>query len=158
MKTLKIGFVLGLIALSIACSKKDDTPVASVSTGVMTAQIDGQSFTSDQASATYNKVSKDLTLVGYNGIHMTGFTLEKFTGAGTMALVDISKTGSTGSYIDVKTNTNYTIREGRTGTVTVTKFDGSNLEGTFSMKTYNSQQKREVVVTNGMFKVPVETL
>lgn len=158
MKTLNIGFMLGLIALSISCSKKEDTPVAPTSTGVMTAQIDGQSFTSDQAGATYNKVSKDLTLVGYNSIHMTGFTLEKFSGPGTMALVDISKTGSTGSYIDVKTNTNYTIREGRTGTVTVTKFDGSNLEGTFSMKTYNSQQKREVVVTNGTFKVPVETL
>lgn len=158
MKTLKTSFIISLITLSISCSKKEDTPVAPVSTGVMTARIDGQSFTSDQAGATYDKTSKDLTLVGYNSTHMTGFTLEKFTGTGTMALVDISKTGSTGSYIDVKTNTNYTIREGRTGTVTVTKFDGSNLEGTFSMKTYNSQQKREVIVTNGTFKVPVETL
>jgi hypothetical protein len=158
MKTLNIGLMLSLIALSISCSKKEDTPVAPASTGVMTAQIDGQPFTSDQTGATYNKVSKDLTLVGYNSLHMTGFTLEKFTGTGTMALVDISKPGSTGSYIDVKTNINYTIREGRTGTVTVTKFDGSTLEGTFSMKTYNSQQKREVVVTNGTFKVPVETL
>jgi hypothetical protein len=80
-------------------------------------------------------------------IHMMGFTL-----------VDSSKTGSTGNYIDVKTNTSYANKEGRTGTVTVMKFDGSTLEGIFSMKTYNTQQKREVVVTNGTFKVNVETI
>ncbi|GAB3966076.1 hypothetical protein GCM10028806_06020 [Spirosoma terrae] len=40
----------------------------------------------------------------------------------------------------------------------VTKFDGSTIEGTFSMKTYTTQQKREVVITNGTFKVPVENL
>lgn len=157
MKSLKISFILGLVVISLACSKKEDA-VTPASTGVMTAQVDGQAFTSEQATSTYNKTSKDLTLVGYNSVHMMGFTLEKFTGPATITLVDISKTGSTGSYVDVKTNTTYANKEGRTGTVTVTKFDGSTLEGTFSMKTYNLQQKREVVVTNGTFKVSVENI
>ena len=157
MKSLKISFILGLIAVTLSCSKKEDS-VTPASTGVMTAQVDGQAFTSDQATSTYNKTSKDLTLVGYNSIHMMGFTLEKLTGPGTITLVDISKTGSTGSYVDVKTNTTYANKEGRTGTVTVTKFDGSTIQGTFSMKTYNLQQKREVVLTNGTFSVKVENI
>lgn len=158
MKTLNIGFMLGLVALSLACTRQDDTQATAVGTGVVTAQINGQSFTSEQAGATYDRVNKSLTLVGYNDNHLTGFTLQKFSGTGSVPLVDISGVGSTGSYIDTKTNINYSIRDGRTGAVTVRKFDGSNLEGTFSMKTYNSQQKREVIVTNGTFNVPVETL
>ncbi|QHV94161.1 DUF6252 family protein [Spirosoma endbachense] len=157
MKSLKFTFILCLAVVSLSCSKKDDT-IAPASTSVMTAQVDGQAFTSEQATATYNKATKDLTLVGYNSVHMMGFTLVNFTGTSTITLVDISKTGSTGNYIDVKTNTTYANKEGRTGTVTVTKFDGSILEGNFSMKTYNSQQKREVVVTNGTFNVKVETI
>ena len=157
MKSLKISFLLSLVVITLSCQKKEDT-VTPASKGVMTAQVDGQAFTAEQASSTYTKTSKDLTLVGYNSTHMMGFTLTKFTGTGTITLVDISNTGSTGSYVDVKTNTTYTNKEGRTGTVTVTKFDGKTMEGTFSMKTYNLQQKREVVVTNGTFKVAVENI
>ena len=158
MRAIKISLALSMVVIALSCGKKEEAITPPVTTGVLTAQIDGQAFTAEQATSTYNKVSKDLTLVGYNSTHMTGFTLEKFAGAGTMPLVDISKTGSTGSYVDVKANVNYTIRDGRTGSVTVTKFNGNSIEGTFSMKTYNSQQKREVVVTNGTFKLPVENL
>lgn len=157
MKSLKISFILGLVVVALSCQKKEDS-VTPASKGVITAQVDGQAFTAEQASSTYNKVTKDLTLVGYNSIHMMGFTLAKFMGTGTITLVDISNTGSTGSYVDVKTNMTYTNKEGRTGTVTVTKFDGKMIEGTFSMKTYNLQQKREVVVTNGAFKVAVDNI
>lgn len=94
MKSLTLSLVLSLIAVSLSCSKKEDA-VAPVSTGVLTAQVDGQAFTSAQATSTLNKVSKDLTLVGYNSTHMMGFTLEKFSGPTTITLVDISKTGST---------------------------------------------------------------
>ncbi|GAB3940959.1 hypothetical protein GCM10028805_03580 [Spirosoma harenae] len=158
MKTLKLVWILTLVVSSFACSKKGEDSITPASKGVVTASLDGQSFTSEQATATYNKTTKDLTLVGYNSAHMMGFTLEKLTGPGTITLVDISKTGSTGSYVDVKTNTTYSNKEGRTGTVTVTKFDGATIEGTFSMKTYNLQQKREIVLTNGSFKVSVETI
>ncbi|WP_155297217.1 DUF6252 family protein [Spirosoma aerolatum] len=158
MKTHKLVWMLVLVASSLACSKKEDSSVTPASKGVVTASVDGQSFTSEQATSTYNKTTKDLTLVGYNSVHMMGFTLEKLTGPGTITLVDISKTGSTGTYVDVKTNTTYTNKEGRTGTVTVTKFDGATVEGTFSMKVYNLQQKKEVVLTNGTFKVPVEAI
>ena len=65
---------------------------------------------------------------------------------------------SSGSYSDVKANLTYAIKEGRTGTITVTKFDGSTITGTFSMKTYNVQLKREVVITNGVFSLPVTTI
>lgn len=158
MKTIIIGLLISLIALLSGCGKKDNADVTPVVQGVVTAQIDGQSFTSEQATSTYNKVTKELTLVSYNASHMMGFTLINLTSTGTINLVEISKTGSTGSYIDVKTNLNYTIKEGRSGTVNVTRFDGATIEGTFSMKTYNTQQKREVVLTNGTFKVPVENL
>ncbi|WP_375447488.1 DUF6252 family protein [uncultured Fibrella sp.] len=159
MTTLKIFASLLFITATLACSKSaTDNSVTPVSAGVVTAQVDGQPFASEQATSTYNKVSKDLTLLGYNGIHMMGFTLEKFSGPAVFPLVDISKTGSTGSYVDVKTNANYTIRDGRSGTVTVTKFDGATIEGTFSMTTYNTQQKREVVVSNGTFKMQVESI
>lgn len=159
MKTLKSILIFSLIVSLVACSKKENDAVTpAAGKGMVTAMVDGQSFTSEQATSTYNKSTKALTLVGYNSIHMMGFTLENLTGPGTITLVDISKTGSTGSYIEVKTNTTYTNKEGRTGTVTVTKFDGSTLVGTFSMKTYNLQQKREVVITSGTFNVPVETI
>lgn len=155
MKTLKISVAIGLLAVLLSCGKKEEDKVAPVSKGVVTAQVDGQAFTSDQASAAYDKQSQDLNVVGFNSIHSMGFTLKKFTGPATFTLVDATKTGSVGSYTDMKTNTTYSNKEGRTGTVTVTKFDGGTIEGTFSLKSYNVQQKREVVITNGTFKTPV---
>lgn len=155
MKGIKISVVLGLLAVVLSCGKKEDDTVLPANQGVVTAQVDGQAFTSDQAASTYDKASKDLTLVGYNGVHRVGFTLKKFTGPATFTLENALNNSSSGSYTNVKTNTTYSFEEGRTGTVTVTKFDGKTLEGTFAMKTYNMPIKKEVAVTNGTFKVPV---
>ncbi len=159
MNSMKMLVSVLLFTLSVACSKSGDgdtvTPAAK---GTLTAQVDGQAFTATDAVSTYDKNSKDLTVTGGDNTHLTGFTLEGFSGPGTVALVDISQTGSTGSYTDMKSNTTYTLKEGRTGTVTVTSFTGSTIEGTFSMKTYNSQSKREVVVSGGSFKLPVLNL
>lgn len=159
MNTLK-GFVsVLLITVSAACgnSGADDSTVSPATTGTLTAQVDGQSFTATQPVSTYEKATKRLTVTAGNTVHQLGFTLVNFSSAATVPLAD-AIAGSSGSYIDVKTNTTYALKEGRTGTVTVTKFDGKTLEGTFSMKTYNTQLKREIVVSNGAFKVPVVTL
>lgn len=159
MNLMKVLASVLLLSLSVACSKSEDGDAVTPATkGTLTAQVDGQAFTATDAVSTYDKNSKDLTVTGGDNTHLTGFTLENFSGPGTVALVDISKTGSTGSYIDMKSNTTYSLSEGRTGTVTVTSFTGSTIEGTFSMKTYNRQLKREVVVSGGSFKLPVINL
>ena len=159
MNALKIALSALLLMGSVACSKSDmDNSVAPATTGVMSAQVDGQSFQATQPVSTYDKKSKDLTVTGGNTVHLVGFTLFNFSTTGTMPLVDIGTTGSTGSYTEVKTNQTYTLKEGRTGSVTVTNFDGNTISGTFAMKTYNTQLKREVVVTNGSFTLPVINL
>lgn len=148
--------MLCLIAMSLSCGKKEDT-IAPAGAGVLTAQVDGQSFTAEKTGSTYDKASKDLTLTGFNSTHQVGFTLKNVSGPATISLTETIK-NSSGSYTDVKANLTYAIKEGRTGTITVTKFDGSTIAGTFSMKTYNVQLKREVVVTNGVFNLPVTTI
>lgn len=159
MNPMKILASVLLFALCTACGQSDkEDAIAPVAKGTLTAQVDGQAFTAADPVSTYNKSTKDLTVTGGNNAHLTGFTLVNFSSAGTMPLVDISKTGSTGSYTDLKSNTTYTLKEGRTGTVTVTSFTGNTVEGTFSMKTYNSQLKREVVVSGGSFRLPVINL
>lgn len=159
MNALKTFISVLVIAASIACnSSGTDDSVTPATTGALSAQVDGQSFTAVQPASTYDKKSKDLTVAAGNTAHLVGFTLVNFSSTGTFTLDNVLKSGSSGSYTDMKTNTTYALKEGRTGTVTVTRFDGSTIEGSFSMKTYNTQLKREVVVTNGSFKLPVINL
>ncbi|MFD2574374.1 DUF6252 family protein [Spirosoma soli] len=148
-----------LIASSMACSKSDnnDTVTPSVN-ATMSAQINGQAFNTTSALSTFTKATKDLTVTGSDANHQVGFTLVNFSGPATVALEDRLSGKSTGSYLDVKTTTMYTIQGGRTGTVTVTRFANDVIEGTFSLKTYNSGDKKEFTVTNGQFKLPVANL
>lgn len=159
MNPLKTFFSALIITISVACSPSDsDTSVNPTTTGTLSAQVDGQVFTAAQPASTYDKKTRNLTMTGGNTVHLVGFTLVNFSSAGTFKLDNVLTSGSSGSYTDLKTNTTYALKEGRTGTVTITSFDGKTIQGTFSMKTYNTQLKREIVVTNGSFSVPVINL
>lgn len=157
MSPHKLFWTALLIMLNVACSQSDDA-VAPATEATLSADINGQSFTTGSAVSTYEKATKRLTVTGSTDAHQVGFTLVDFSGASAITLEDRLSNKSTGSYVDVKKNTMYTIQGGRTGTVTVTRFSGNVIEGTFSLKTYNSGDKTEVVVSNGQFKMPVENL
>ncbi len=143
----------------MSCSKNDVT--ATTDDAIMSASIAGVLWTTStvaNVSAVYDKASTTFNLVGNSATANIGFTLKKFTKAiGTFSLSDVTA-NNTGSYTDVKGAAIYTIQGGRTGSLVITKFDGTTVEGTFLMTTYNSISKKEVVITAGSFKSPYKEI
>lgn len=135
-----------LIIANLSCSKNDVT-ATTTDDATMSASIAGTLWTTStvaNVSAVYDKASTNFNLVGNSAIANFGFTLKKFTKAvGTFSLSDVT-TNYTGSYTDVKGATIYTIQGGRTGSLVITKFDGTTIEGTFLMTTYNSKYEGEL--------------
>jgi hypothetical protein len=166
MKT--IFFFLIFALLMTACGGKDDADTATPGSDTfMKATVAGKPFSttgtgspSDTrgASAVFQQSNSTLYLNGNNGTTFLAVVVDKFPRAtGTFLLGDIIA-GRGGNFTDNTDSSNPIVYFGKSGTLTVTKFDGKTMEGTFSYTTYNKTLNKEVQVTNGEFKVIYEEI
>lgn len=154
---------LTIIFLSFSCNKGSDNN-ASPDVYVR-AKVDGQAFSvgavpgpgsTTGSYATFFKDENKLFIYGTGSTVYLVMTVQDFPKkTGTFSLGTIA--GSIGSYTDASDPKNsiiYTMQGGRTGTLTVSSFDGKTMTGTFSYNVYSGQTKKEVKITEGEFKVP----
>jgi hypothetical protein len=166
MKTVFFALCL-LLSLAFACKKKSGDDVSPASDVYVRANIDGKPFSigavpgPGSTTGSYANFSISENRLFINGTGTTVYlimTVQDFPKkTGTFPLNDASSTKSGGTYVDAtdpKNGVFYLTQNGRTGTVTISSFDGKTMSGTFSYTTYSKQTNKEVKITNGEFKVP----
>lgn len=161
MKT--IGYALSLLLLLIvaACGNEnanvnagDGTFMkATVGTKAFSISGTGSSGNTKGTSAVWQQNNSTLYLTGNDGNTFVSMSIDKFEKTiGTFTLGDVNS-GRLASYIDNTNSASPVTYLSKTGTVTITQFDGKTVEGTFSFTTYNQAIKKEVLVSEGEFKV-----
>jgi hypothetical protein len=161
MKKFLITLACALTLLT-SC-KDDDNDSGSGADTYMKAKVDGQvldvtgSGTPTDTRGTtsiFQESNSTFYLYGNNGDILLAIAVDEFPKAtGTFTLGDI-KTGRLGNYTDNSDPENPVEYYSTAGTLTITKFDGKTVEGTFSYKAYNTSLKKEVSVTDGQFRAP----
>jgi hypothetical protein len=165
MKTALFSLFL-LLSLTFACKKEsenDATPTVDV---FVKADVDGKPFivgavpdpgSSTGSYAIFSKSENKLFIYGTGTTVILAVTVQDFPKkTGTFPLGG-TNAGSIGSYTDAsdpQLGATYTMQGSRTGSVTISSFDGKVMSGTFFYTVYNSQKQKEVKITNGEFKVP----
>ena len=162
---IRLLFLFLPLLLATACKKDSDEGSAQPDVYVR-AVIDGQKFSvgpvpgPNSTTGSYALFSQDenkLFIYGTGPTIYLALTVTNFPKqAGTYPLGDANQ-NNVGAYTDATNPNNsiiYLTQNGRTGSLTVTSFDGKTMIGTFSYTAYNSQQNKEVQVLNGEFKVP----
>lgn len=159
MKTFLITLVC---ALSLLACKDDDSDSGGGADVYMNAKVDGQvldvkgSGTPTDTRGTtsvFQESNSTFYLYGNNGDILLAIAVDEFPQeTGTFTLGDV-KTGRIGNYTDNTDPENPIEYYSTSGTLTITKFDGKTVEGTFSYKAYNKSLAKEVSVTDGQFRV-----
>lgn len=173
MKRIYTGFVMLLItATAISCSKTTDPQPnnnnnnnATDTNFYFTAKIDGADWSADMQSANTSissphqgslSIQAALTTVT-SGVFL--INLYNYNGAGSYTV----GTGGTNSYARYTTGSvatsNYSAWKAETpgstttGIFTITKDDGSIVEGTFSFDGYSEETKDTKKITDGKFRM-----
>lgn len=161
MKKFLFTLVCALALLS--CKDDDSNDSGSNAAAFMKAKVDGQVLDvtgtgtpTDTRGTTsvYQESNNTFYLYGNNSDILLAIAIDEFTNAtGTFTLGDV-KTGRIGNYTDNTDPENPVEYYSTSGTLTITKFDGETVEGTFSYKAYSNERKEEVSVVDGQFRVP----
>lgn len=162
-KTISLLFISAALVLS-SCSKDDDGDGENNNNSgseFLTAKVDGVDFEAAQDPAVIVGASQSNNVLAVQGGKNNGETIRinlvGYTGPGTYRTGnDISNTSSV-SYITLNPTANWmsTFDIG-SGTVEVTKDDGTVVEGTFSFEGFNADDQTTKTVTQGQFKAIIE--
>ena len=156
---LFLTLLLGLMA----CGKKDDDNTATPASDVfMKATVDGKSLNvsgtgtptnTKGTTSLFQKSNTTLYLTGNNGTIILSMVIDKFPKTtGSFNFGDVNS-GRAGNYVDNTDAANPINYYSKSGTLVITKFDGKTMEGTFNFIATNNTLKKDVVVSNGEFRV-----
>jgi hypothetical protein len=159
--------ILALFFGFVACGSDDnDSPSPTndifmkATVGSQTLDVTGPGSPTDTrgAGGIFDKDNTTLYINGNNGAILISLTIEDFNKTtGSFTLGDVNS-GKIGAYTDNSNTSSPVYYYSTSGTLTITKFDGKTMEGTFSFKSYNTNLKKEVIVSGGQFKVPFEEI
>jgi hypothetical protein len=155
---LFLTLFLGLMA----CSKKNEDTATPASDTYMKATVDGKSLNvtgtgtpTDTRGTTsiFQQSNSTFYLTGNNGTIILSMAVDKFPKTtGSFTIGDINS-GRIGNYVDNTDAANPINYYSKSGTLNITKFDGKTVEGSFTFTATNTTLKKDVVVSNGTFKV-----
>lgn len=156
LKFIALTLLAGSLTLS-SCSKDDDNDDNSGGS-FFECKIDGQQFRfTDTEAYAVDFSGDDYTVYGSDILGSPATTiylnLLESSGEGTF---DVGFTGQASGYVVLNdgSDTYTTLFGTNNGTITVTKFDPPNFEGTFSFTANHTDNITDVVeVTDGKFKV-----
>jgi hypothetical protein len=163
MKNLKLIVVL-LMTISLvsftSCNSDDNSEENNPSGEHLTAKIDGTAWAAsenyDTTVATIN--SNVFVLQGSDEVgNAIRINLYNYTGAATYYTGDNLSNTSSISYVSISPVASWmsTFNIG-SGTIHITKEDGSIAEGTFSFEGYNGEAMTTKIITEGSFKANIE--
>ena len=159
---LKITTIVFITIISISCSKDDDAqaPQVVVQTNLLSASIDGVSYSANGSNVVVNAVTSSPTKITITSTLPTGifqFVLDNHVGVGNYTVNGIGGYTLVMKFVSANSSDPYatnTCGEDE-GTLIITKLTTSEIEGTFSFigkQTGNCEPSDGKIFTNGSFK------
>jgi hypothetical protein len=157
----KLFWSLAIVVVMFSCGDDDSdpTPASSVymkaKVGDKALNVTGTGSSSNTAGAAgvFQESNKTLYLNGNDGKTFIAISVVDFPKATGTFTIGKYNEGSSASFTDNTDSNNPVIYLSKSGTVTVSKFDGKTIEGTFSFIVYNTALAKEVTVSGGEFKM-----